>query len=271
MKVRCDHCGKEFDKRPSRVERSENHFCNDTCHHLWQKCPVISGNCDYCGKSLTRPAREWHRSQHHFCDHACYGKWISENKLGSQHPKWTRIDTTCAYCGKPIQHKRCHFEQYENHFCNNKCKGAFRKKVMHVVCDFCGQAIERWPSRVTRFDQHFCNNDCSSAWHVGENNPSWQGGGELYYGPNWNQQRKRARQRDYHYCRICGVSENELGQALDVHHLIPFRKFGIENYGVANCLANLRCLCRKHHLAIEKFSLNEQIQRFIAPTVVYTT
>lgn len=270
MKVQCDYCGGEFDKKPCRIKRSKYHFCNDICYHLWQKSPIISGNCDYCGKLLARSAPMWNRSQWHFCNHICYGAWLSETRFGPDHPRWSRVDTICAYCGKPIQRKRCHFEQFENHFCSDECKGAFKRRKVRVTCDFCGQVIERWPSMIARSDYHFCNNACSIAWHVGENCSSWQGGGEVYYGPNWQSQRHRARERDNFCCRICGISESELGQELDVHHLIPFRKFGIENYEVANYLANLRCFCHKHHLAIEHLPLNGQIQRFIAPKISCT-
>jgi predicted HNH restriction endonuclease len=39
---------------------------------------------------------------------------------------------------------------------------------------------------------------------------------------------------------------------LDVHHVKPFRDFGVANYLEANQLDNLVTLCKPCHMAIEK-------------------
>jgi 5-methylcytosine-specific restriction endonuclease McrA len=84
-----------------------------------------------------------------------------------------------------------------------------------------------------------------------ENNPNWQGGYEPYYGPDWHQQRRLARKRDNYTCQRCGITEEKLGRQLDVHHKIPFREFGIDNYLNANQLANLISLCFTCHTTTE--------------------
>lgn len=78
---------------------------------------------------------------------------------------------------------------------------------------------------------------------VGENNPNWKGGYEPYYGPNWRQQRRFARERDNFICQLCGSEEN--GRKHDVHHIIPFRE--LTDYEVANELENLLTLCSSCH------------------------
>jgi len=75
------------------------------------------------------------------------------------------------------------------------------------------------------------------------------------YGPNWELQRQRARERDKFRCRNCGAPERA-GREHDVHHLTPFREFGYvpgENdaYLQANDLANLVTLCRRCHIEAE--------------------
>ena len=45
------------------------------------------------------------------------------------------------------------------------------------------------------------------------------------YGPNWEQQRRRALARDEERCTVCGA-EARPGQGLHVHHVRPFRDFG---------------------------------------------
>jgi DEAD/DEAH box helicase domain-containing protein len=75
------------------------------------------------------------------------------------------------------------------------------------------------------------------------------------YGPNWQQQRNLARERDGYRCVVCGKPESALRQH-DVHHKIPFRKFGYingenENYKQANQLDNLMTVCTDCHARVE--------------------
>jgi len=68
------------------------------------------------------------------------------------------------------------------------------------------------------------------------------------YGPNWQQQRSLARQRDHYTCQVCGTVEN--GQSHQVHHKIPFRLF--TSYLEANRLDNLITLCSTCHQKVEQ-------------------
>ncbi len=75
------------------------------------------------------------------------------------------------------------------------------------------------------------------------------------YGPNWSEQRARARARAGHRCQVCGVPEPP-GQEHDVHHRIPFRAFGYvpglnQAYLEANRLENLMLVCRACHRRLE--------------------
>ena len=88
----------------------------------------------------------------------------------------------------------------------------------------------------------------------GEHHPSWKGGVENYYGPDWRSQRRKALERDGHRCVVCGT-----GQNVEVHHIRPFRKFGVENYEKANALGNLVCLCRQHHMKWEGVPLRPEV------------
>ena len=77
----------------------------------------------------------------------------------------------------------------------------------------------------------------------------------LSYGPNWEAQRSRARQRDHCQCRQCGRPERP-DREHDVHHLRPFRTFDYrpgqnENYRTANALPNLITLCTDCHRRVE--------------------
>jgi DEAD/DEAH box helicase domain-containing protein len=68
------------------------------------------------------------------------------------------------------------------------------------------------------------------------------------YGPNWAEQRDRARARDRYRCQACGTPER--GRAHHVHHKTPFRAFA--TYRQANVLSNLTTLCPRCHLRVEQ-------------------
>lgn len=75
------------------------------------------------------------------------------------------------------------------------------------------------------------------------------------YGPNWQRQRKAARERDGYQCSVCGKAESPMREH-HVHHKKPFRQFGYvrgenENYLKANELANLMTVCAECHVKVE--------------------
>ncbi len=74
-------------------------------------------------------------------------------------------------------------------------------------------------------------------------------------GPNWVEQRDKARQRDGFRCQHCGAPERPSRQH-DVHHLQPFREFGYipgqnTRYLEANRLENLITVCPSCHRQAE--------------------
>ncbi|WP_081625671.1 HNH endonuclease [Bacillus sp. 123MFChir2] len=86
-----------------------------------------------------------------------------------------------------------------------------------------------------------------------ENNPNWTGlghkhGNRKYYGPNWLNQRREARERDNYMCQRCGITEEEYGQEMSVHHIKPFVL--CNDYLEANSLDNLICYCEDCHRKI---------------------
>lgn len=89
----------------------------------------------------------------------------------------------------------------------------------------------------------------------GEDHPSWKGGYDGYYGESWHRNRKRAIERDGGKCVICGADDR-----IEVHHITPFRKFGLENEQQANRLENLLTLCPDCHGRWEGVELRPQIK-----------
>ncbi|MCD6289974.1 MAG: DEAD/DEAH box helicase [Anaerolineae bacterium] len=86
-------------------------------------------------------------------------------------------------------------------------------------------------------------------------------GDPLNYGPDWERQRRRARERDGFRCVRCGAPESP-GRQHDVHHIRPLRAFILEARQrgediaearrKANRLENLITLCPRCHRQVER-------------------
>lgn len=174
-------------------------------------------HCEQCGNLITNNRYAGKR----FCSQSCFGEWQSANVRGENHPSYNKAERECQQCGKTFAANQSDVSKGWGKFCCNKCKAAWQKDH---------------PPEHTRLPVM-----------VGESNPRWKGGYDPYYGQNWREQRRKARQRDGFACQHCGILESELGRQLDVHHIIPFRKYGVENYLQANQLDNLVSLCYKCH------------------------
>ena len=81
---------------------------------------------------------------------------------------------------------------------------------------------------------------------------NWKGGYEPYYGENWLVQKRKARLRDKNICQRCGKTREQEKKELSVHHIIPFRNFGLKNYKKANKLNNLITLDKRCHKMVEE-------------------
>jgi len=94
-------------------------------------------------------------------------------------------------------------------------------------------AIENWKDPEKRDEQR--------ARMTGPNNPSWRDGTSFEpYGVEFNNELKtQIRDRDNHTCQECHQTEEQLGHALDVHHIDYDKK--------NNSPDNLISLCKSCH------------------------
>lgn len=183
-------------------------------------------------------------------------------------PRIKKVIVWCNNCGKELKRYPSQIEPHN--FCDHNCHDKWQRGKSNLKnskpkiiknCMFCGRVFNVTPSRK---DARFCSLQCRNKHYSGivtgflsgEKHWNWKGGYEPYYGPNWESQRKRALERDNYHCRICG-SNNRLA----VHHIIPFREFGLLRYKEANQLSNLVTLCNSHHSRMEVNECEVQIQR----------
>lgn len=132
-------------------------------------------------------------------------------------------------------------------------------KILNTQCDYCEVWFHESPSRKKRPLKHsFCSRECYGMWRSEnirkEKHPSWKGGYRTYYGPNWKSQRLKALERDNYSCLYpgCQRTKETEGINMHVHHMIPFKIFGLKRYIEANDLSNLISFCSEHHVKMEE-------------------
>lgn len=174
-----------------------------------------------------------------------------------------RVDIECDICGDEFNVK--HAEKDTRRFCSDDCHTEWRKEAysgknnhnykedIESTCEWCDDSYTARPYEED--STRFCSQECMVEWrsreYSGENHPNWNGGKDGYRGPNWPEQRQKARQRDDHECQNCETAEQ-----LQVHHIIPFHSF--DDYREANQLQNLITLCVSCHQKVEWGSLTVQ-------------
>jgi len=237
--------------------------------------PVVE--CSYCQSEITKSPGRIKKSKNFFCNSTCKGSWMS-NQKGKNTPRWKGENNAICYtCKKPYKERPSKIARNKKTFCSNKCYKNALPQIAHersnsinarkskpkvrVICEQCGKELWWHPSRLKQAYKHkFCSYDCRSAWRTentsGKNSWAWKGGYRSYYGPNWNQQRKKARLRDKNTCQHCGITSLEINRELDVHHIKPFNSFSYlpgvnDNYKKANRLDNLISLCPSCHGKVE--------------------
>ena len=133
-------------------------------------------------------------------------------------------------------------------YCGKVRNGLLKIKGFYRLCKVCDKPI--WVMSCHSKTKFFCSQACKSLSQTFCHSLITDGlktGAKKYYGPNWIQQRKRARKRDSYTCQNpdCRKTEKEYGQELSVHHKKPFVFF--KDYLKANKLENLISLCEPCH------------------------
>lgn len=254
----CRVCGNSFTHQRWRPRK----FCSRSCANkinvknlgAFYGAKQISLTCEQCGKEFTRNLSAIAQTTKHFCSRECFAESMrgsSKPVINSTPNKNPRVEVICERCGKPFLAYHSRLKRGESKFCSRECRQ--NRETKH--CTHCGK-----PYQVIMCESdasRFCSKKCRFRWmsenQRGANNPAWRGGAIEYYGDSWDAQRKRALERDDYTCQRCGKPRHKLGKNPDVHHIIPFRDFGVERHLEANDLNNLVSLCPICHRKSEPY------------------
>lgn len=161
--------------------------------------------------------------------------WIGRHEIRSGSAFRTG---TCETCGESF---RYYPSVRDGRYCSNACSHEPTKRQVEITCPACATQFTRRASLNTEYCSPGCWGD------------DLYEGTHQYYRGTWHQQRRRALRRDDYKCTTCGVSQDEhrerTGRGLDVHHIIPLRRFVEHDVPAsdAHALRNLRAVCRGCH------------------------
>ena len=104
----------------------------------------INVKCGWCGKDFSTKVSVIKKGGGKYCSTKCYSAWQSENLQGEKSYNWLgrKVEQSCKFCGGPFFTTTFEIDQNRGKFCSRKCAGAWR-----------------------------------SIYFVGENAPTWSGGG----------------------------------------------------------------------------------------------
>lgn len=234
--------------------------------------------CDACGTSF------YSEYEKRYCSDDCREDAVSFEGEANPNYRGGRTTTNCERCGSE-------FEYYESAkegvFCPDCVENTDWQTTptltgddnprwsggkLTLRCEVCEESFERYPSDVTG-EIAVCSEPCRREWlseeFTGEGHPNWKGGGNVSYGPGWNEVRARALERDGYACVVCGTTASELGRNPDVHHLVPVRVFAeSDDHAVsdAHFLDNVVSLCPSCHRKAEFGRISRQRLRAGVPT-----
>ena len=273
-KVICKICGKVFES-----QRASKMFCSKNCHNIHRYgVPLLKGiNCLNCNKEI-QPIKRTQK----FCNKKCssdYSKkqtilnsnkkciycgdsFISKRKdavscgkrdlLHRQNEKQRYVECLCNFCGKEFKKRVGDYNRTnrnnKKHFCSSECSAS--SHYYELTCSTCGKKYSKVKSKIYGKNYNFCSRKCQD-----ENIDYIPRGKEHYFykdgnsssnrGKGWKRIRKQVRKRDNNTCQHCGITKYDIGKELDVHHIIPYRKF--DNSDEANDFDNLITLCPSCH------------------------
>lgn len=224
--------------------------------------------CDNCGELTHKKPSVIEDNDHVFCSQDCYFEFGRPDMQGENNPHYTgMVEIECENCGEAFEVHP--YREDSARFCSKECLSGFmagrsgeetpryKGAKETFICENCGEEFEEFPyPGKNKYCSRSCYNEALEELVSGKDNPVWRGGYDNYYGPNWQEQRRKALKRDNYECQDCGLHTDEMEKSPDVHHKKRLGWFKEEYdspmwYEKANDLENLVTLCPSCHMKRE--------------------
>lgn len=226
-----------------------------------QHKPMIKYTCINCGKtkelreSIYNSSYKSRGITRQFCDTKCKAEYQKKALLGKNNPSYRgkTKTSTCINCGTVFEYNAygAFYSHSERKFCKDACRYEYDKKnrVEHV-CETCGKIRLLKPSHAKR--SRFCSTKCEGIWRSEylkrENNGNWNGGSSFKkrfgeYCERFDEPfKRRCRVFFNNKCVVCGMTQEENGNSLPVHHVYYNKKMCCD--GSRRMVVPL---CNSHH------------------------
>lgn len=198
--------------------------------------------CPVCKCTFNRSPAQM-RSGVMYCDRACQ-------------QQGALVTIVCTVCGKEKVKRKTEVARSGGKYCSTACNNTGRRALgqgrgeipVERNCLNCGELFTAYASEINRGGGKFCGPICANGAYGRGSKRRGSGGAKVYYGPSWRDARCQTLERDGNRCQDCGLDALASGDHLHVHHIILFRKFGVERHEEANDLSNLVTLCSACHM-----------------------
>lgn len=256
MFLSCKSCHKDFKVFFLSSVRSRK-FCSRQCYWESKKGTFSSWLQRGYIRPKTRVAKICVKCGQNFEVPKCRGQtanYCSKKCWSQRRPPQNR---NCLYCQKIFIVRHCSGKKYCSRECSYKDLERFqhRQSRRSAICEFCQKEFTRPKSFFKVAKGRFCNHSCSAKWWSifglhGKDHPRWNGGGypAVFYRDGWKPIKRMLLEKAQGRCQKC----NQVSRKLDIHHLKPIRH--CSSLKEANRLSNLKVVCRKCHLLLEKES-----------------
>ena len=203
--------------------------------------------CELCHQPfLVKPYRE---AKAKYCSYECRDKAYAERVSSFKHQFKPQVMLICPHCQTSFMRHASRLQHGRGKYCSTACQYAATKarpktNQVSLICVHCQQPFVKYHSHIAqqKGGGKYCSRLCRDLHRAGTNHPQYlTGEGQEKRGPNWQAQRRKALRRDQRICQHCDAD------GTDVHHIVPFRLFGLERYIEANRLTNLITLCEACH------------------------
>jgi len=249
--VECDHCGEQFQQMPSRAKSEGKNYCSEKCL-IKDRSPTkdeLVGELVRLRDELGRIPRQKDLKQRGEYSRRPYDRkfdkgWNGALRAAGLETNYeNRTEEDCLEDIRNTANKTGYVPTTQDHTEYGTVSVATILRKFDSWRDAIADAgLDS--SKVRRYDI-----------------PESEKKGHRDYGPNWREQKQKARQRDDNSCQSCGMSsekhKEKWGMELHVHHLTPAREF--DDHEERNKLSNLITLCAACHRRWESMPIQPQV------------
>ena len=209
--VVCEECG-----RYRVIEKAGYRDLCKSCSLTGEKSPHWNGGkitrvCEMCGKEFSTKPSMTKNGKGRFCSIQCFGKWHSETHSLDNSPGWKggKVTKICEICEKEFSIYPARAKNGKGRFCSHKCQGKWESKA------FCGENSPQFGKTVSDEARQKI-----SATLQGISYDEWESfATNSPYCPKFNEVCRESNREKYdRRCFLSGVTEEENGRKLSVHH-----------------------------------------------------